>query len=214
MIIKPSIITVTHITVTYITDKMISIKKSQIRRKKVKYRSDLVKKFSALNIESSHLNEETVNKWIIPIYTKTYYDPSSFPLQQTSIYSYIGRELINVGMPESVDLKLFLFERLGLSVDEKYVIHYCNDFIFIFLTNPFSVIKQSCCGWNNILTMFRFDQPDREPYRNPYSAILHGYCNDQYDKWYKPEITTQLKLQNSSKILSLKMIFQLCEKLV
>lgn len=216
---------------------MITVKKSQIRRKENKDRSNLIKRFSAMNIDQSKLPsqlpvgpmsiepikpiepiEPTVDKWIVPIYTKTYCDhtdPSSIPLQQTSVYSYFGRELIQVKIPEEIDLKLFFFERFGLSPDDKYKIHQYGNIIFIYLFNPFSIAQQPNHSWNNMLNIFQFKQPDREPYTNPYSAILYGYCTDDvYNQWYKLEITTQIKLQNSSETLPLRMIFELCEKMV
>lgn len=208
---------------------MITVKRSKIRRKEEKERSDLIKKFSALNINPfftalpspsplSSSTIPTVNKWIVPIYTKTYCDStdtSSIPLQQTSVYSYFGRELIHAQLPEHIDLKLFLFERFGLSPDDKYTIHEYNNIVFIYLFNPFSIALQPGCSWNNMLNMFQFRQPDRTPYTNPYSAILYGYCTDDvYDQWYKQEITTHLKLQNSSETIPLRMIFELCEKMV
>lgn len=210
---------------------MIRVKKSYIRKREERERSELIKRFSALNITeiSPSLSPIVVptstlatDKWIVPICTKTYYDSSdssdpkeSIPLQQTSVYSYFGREIIQVKLPEHIDLKLFLFERFGLSPDERYSIHYHNDLIFIYLYDPFSLPPQPAHNWNNMLSMFRLDQPDGTKYMNSYSAILHGYCNDPvYDQWYKQEITTQLKLQNSSETIPLRMIFELCEKLV
>lgn len=191
---------------------MITVKRSQIRRRDNKDRSNLIKKFSAMNID------KTIEKWIVPIYTRTYCDPtdlSSIPLQQTSVYSYFGRELIQVKVHEHIDLKLFLFERFGLSPDDKYKIGQYNNIIFIYLSNPFSIALQPNHSWNNMLNMFQFRQPDRVDYTNPYSAILHGYCiDDVYDQWYKQEITTHIKLQNSSETLALKTIFEMCEKMV
>lgn len=204
---------------------MITVKRSKIRRKDNKDRSNLIKKISAMNISqivspstqfSPMPMEPTIDKWIVPIYTKTYCNPadlSSIPLQQTSVYSYFGRELIQVKVPEVIDLKLFLFERFGLSPDDKYKIYQYGNIIFIYLFDPFSIALQPNHSWNNMLNMFQFRQPDREPYTNPYSAILHGYCtDDNYEQWYKQEITTQIKLQNSSETIPLRMIFELCEK--
>ena len=197
---------------------MITIKRSQIIRKTKDDSSQLIKKFSALNFfPVTQPVLSTVERWIVPIYTKTYddsLDSTSISLQQTSIYSYLGRELIKVDIPENVDLKMFLFERFGLSPDDKYIVYRFDSLIFIYLSDSLSIASQPECSWNNILSMFKLEQPDRVSYTNPYSALLHGYCNDIYDMWYKQKIDTQLKLQNSSETVPLRMVFELCEKLV
>lgn len=190
---------------------MIKVKKSQIHKKENKNRSDLIKKFSALNIC------KTVDKWIVPIYTKTYYPTNlnSIPLQQTSIYSYLGNELIQVNIKEDTDLKIFLKERFGLSSYDKYKIYELNNIIFIYLFDNFSIKDHPNYSWNTMFNMFQFRQPDREAYTNPYSAILYGYFIDNiYEEWYKLEIKLQIKLQNSNETISLRKIFELCEKMI
>lgn len=204
---------------------MITVKKSKIKRKyRGEHGSDITDSFSKMSIGSKpevepipHKIREMTDRWLIPIYTKTYCDLtgiSTIPLQQTSIYSYCSRELIKISLYAGIDLKQLLFEHFGILLDEKHRIHQYDKFIFIHIDDPMSITKRPNYGWNNIFQMFQFRQPNREPYRDPYSAILYGYCIDNYGQWYKPRITTKIKLQNSSEEIALTMILDFCRKSV
>jgi hypothetical protein len=186
---------------------MIKVKRSKIKKKNDK---EFIRKFSEMSID------QMIEKWIVPIYTKTHcedIDPSKIPLQQTSIYLYLGKEIMKERIPEKNDLKLYLFEKFDLSPDNIYKIEECENIIFIHIFEPRSMKLLKNYGWNTFLNMFQFKQPDNLSYTNPYSSILHGYCIDTvYEEWYKQDIDTKIKLQNSDKVILLRTVFEICEK--
>lgn len=186
---------------------MIKVKRSQLIRKPTTH-SDLITKFAAVSLKKQ--------VWIVPIVMQTLYDPSpdKISVQQTSIYTHMGRELIQVDLPEQGNIALFLFEIFGIELTIKYQIKQIDDIYFIFFTSK-PYISYPYASWYTMLTMFSLIQPlPIQQYKNPYTAILNGYFNDIYDKWCKANVEGDIKLQNSDNYISYSMLFQQCEEIL